>query len=105
MLVISTRVTPIFAPHNACFLRFMSLSVLRLSQVAKLVTFQTLEVLLFQENVDAFLDVWNLGHESVLDLRDDLGDKLCVLHRLARLHDADNSRLSILLAYYINVTG
>ena len=76
----------------------MSLFVTRLSQVTKLVTFQALEVLLLQEDVDTFLDVRDLGHKAVLDLRDDFGHQLCVLHRLARLHDADNGRLLVLLA-------
>jgi hypothetical protein len=97
MLEISTRVPPF---HNACFLHFLSVcSAYVLSQVTELVTFQTLEVLLLQEDVDTLLDVWNLGHESILDLRDNFGDQLCVLHRLARLHNTDNSGLLALLAY------
>jgi hypothetical protein len=69
--------------------------VCRSSQIAKFVTLQTFKILLFQENVDALFNVRNLGHESVLDLRDDFGNQLCVLHRLARLHDTHNSRLLV----------
>lgn len=53
------------------------------SQVTKLITFETLQVLLLQQNVDTFLDIRNFGYEAVLDLLNHLTDQLCVLHRFA----------------------
>lgn len=64
-----------------------------LCQIAKLVTLKALEILLLKKNVDALLDVTDLGGETGLDLLDSLGHELRVLHCLSRLHDSNDSRL------------
>ncbi len=65
------------------------------SQIAELVVvLQTLEVFLFDELIDGFLDILDLGCETRLDLRDGLLHQYDVLHLLARLHDANNRRLA-----------
>jgi hypothetical protein len=76
--------------HSGVSFLFMIRS---LRQVAKLVAVQTLQVLLFEEDVDTLLDITDFGREAGLDLRDGLRHKHGMLHRLAGLHDADNGRL------------
>lgn len=64
-----------------------------LCKVAQLIVIQTLQVLLFQQDVYALLDIRNLWHETGADLVDTLADQLGVLHLLACLHDTNNSGL------------
>ena len=70
---------PQHPPHRT----YAEKSARNLSQVPQLVIIETLEVLLLEQDVDALLDVADLGAEAALDLRDALGDQLAVLHLLA----------------------
>ena len=65
----------------------------RLCEVAKLIIVKALKVLLIEEDLDALLDVSNLGDEAALDLVDGLAKEEGVLHLLARLHDTHDSGL------------
>lgn len=64
-----------------------------LCQISKLVIFETLEIILVEENFDALFDVANLGNEATADLVDSFADELGMLHLLSCLHDSDDGRL------------
>jgi hypothetical protein len=64
-----------------------------LSEVSELVVVEALEVLFLEEDLDALLDVGDLGDEARFDLVDGVADEEAVLHLLASLHDADDGGL------------
>jgi hypothetical protein len=64
-----------------------------LSKVSQLIIVETLEVLLLEEDLDALLDIRDVGDEARFDLVDGVADEESVLHLLAGLHDADDCGL------------
>ena len=65
----------------------------QLGKVSNLVIVEAFQVFLFQQDLDALLDVGNLGCEPGTNLVDAFAHKVRVLHLLAGLHDSYNGRL------------
>ena len=71
-----------------------------LGHIAELITvpvLQALEILFLDELINGFLDIGHFGREAGFDLVDGFLDEDDVLHLLAGLHDADDSRLGGIL--------
>lgn len=64
---------------------------------------RALQVLLLDQNVDAFLDDLNFGLESRRELVEDFSHQLRVVESLAHLHDADDGGLDEHLAVLFDV--
>lgn len=58
-----------------------------------IVIFQSLQILLFDELIDGFLDILDFGREAGFDLGDGFLDEDDMLHLLAGFHDADDCGL------------
>jgi hypothetical protein len=55
----------------------------------------TLEVFLFNEQINVLFDIGDFWHESRRQLADDFVDKGLMLQRLSRFHDTNNRSLKI----------
>lgn len=64
--------------------------------------FDSFQVLLFDQNINALLDHANLGLESVLQLCNDFGHQVTVVQLFTGLHDTHNSSLNLQLSVFFD---
>jgi hypothetical protein len=71
--------------------------------VSVFLSLHTLQILFFNQNVDALLDDLNFRLKAPRKLVEDLGNELRVVESFAHFHDADNGGLDEHLTVFFNV--